>query len=307
MQIKEVDVRFSKNGKKYTFDAGDLFVNQNDKVVVETSKGTEVATICSKVRFKDYEDSSNIKKIIRIANEEDLNKKQTNIVKGNEIKETCQKIATQLNLDMKVIKAEVALDMSKVIIFFISENRVDFRDLVKQLASNYKIKIELKQIEQREEVKIVGGIGPCGQVCCCNQFLNQPQYSSIKMAKNQNLALNPTSVSGLCGKLKCCLAYENEYYTETIKIMPKINSEVETPDGKATVMYNDLLKRRVLVNFAKKDEPKNTKEFELEEIKFNKEEQENVEKVINKQVNEKQKNQKHNNNNQNKSKSKKGN
>lgn len=270
MQIKEVDVCFSKNGKKYTFDAGSLFVKVNDKVVVETSKGMEVATICSKVRFKEYEDSSKIKKIIRIANEEDLTIKQSNVVKGNEIRDYCRKIASELNLDMKIIKAEVALDMSKVIIFFISENRVDFRELVKQLANNYKIKIELKQIEQREEVKIMGGLGPCGQVCCCNRFLNQPQYSSIKMAKNQNLSLNPTSISGLCGKLKCCLSYENEYYSETISLMPKINTEVTTPDGKGIAVYNDILKRKVVVNFAKKDEPLNTKEFEIADISFEK-------------------------------------
>ena len=169
---------------------------------------------------------------------------------------------------MKVVSSELNFDASKVVISFTSEQRVDFRELVKQLASKYKMRIELKQLDSREETKVMGGLGPCGRECCCSKFLNEPSHSSIKMAKTQGLSLNPTSISGLCGKLKCCLAYENDFYNEVSKIMPRLNTEVTTPDGKGLVIYNNLLKQQVSVKFLNPDGSQSIRDYEVNDLKF---------------------------------------
>lgn len=272
MQIKEVKVCFEENGKEYSFDCTDIFVNVGDRVVVETSRGLEIGTICSKVKFIEFDgDEFYYKKIIRIATREDLMQKEGNQKREIEIKDESQKFADDLKLNMKVVNAQLSLDCTKVVICFTADDRVDFRELVKQLAGKLKMRIELKQIDAREETKIVGGLGPCGKECCCAQFLSSPTHSSIKMAKVQGLSLNPSNISGLCGKLKCCLAYENEYYSETFKLMPKINTEVITPNGKGLVIYNNLLKRIVSVKFINADGSQTIKEFELNQIKHNNE------------------------------------
>ncbi len=268
MQIKEVKVCFEENGKPYSFDCGRVFVNVGDKVVVDTSRGLEIGTICSKVSYVDVEGENPYKKIIRIATEEDLNAKTENVKKEQEIKIECEKIAEELNLDMKIVGAELNLDASKVVVYFTSDDRVDFREMVKMLAGKFKMRIELKQIDAREETKIIGGLGPCGRECCCSTFLKDAEHSSIKMAKVQGLSLNPSNISGLCGKLKCCLCYENEYYAETFKLMPKLNTEVTTPDGKGLVIYNNLLKRTVSVKFKNPDESTTIREYELKQIKL---------------------------------------
>lgn len=268
MQIKEVKVKFEENGKEYSFDCTDIYVNVGDKVVVETARGVEIGTISSKVKFVELDDeNSKYKKVVRIATEEDLKQKENNGKKEIEIKNESQKLAEQLNLNMKVINAELTLDCSKVLIYFTADDRVDFRELVKQLASKLKMRIELKQVDAREETKIIGGLGPCGKACCCSEFLLEPTHSSIKMAKVQGLSLTPSNISGLCGKLKCCLAYENEYYSETFKLMPKINTEVLTPNGKGLVIYNNLLKKIVTVKFLNQDGTQTIKEFDLSQIK----------------------------------------
>ena len=267
MQIKEVKVKFEENGKEYTFDCSEAFVNVGDKVIVDTARGLELGEICSRVSFKEYESDCNLKKIIRVATDSDIIQKEENKEKENEIKNETQTMAEDLKLDMKVIKSELNFDRSKVLIYFTAEDRVDFRELVKQLASKFKMRIELKQVDDREETKIVGGLGPCGKECCCSQFLSEARHSTIKMAKIQGLSLNPANISGLCGKLKCCLAYENEYYSEVYKIMPKVNTEVLTPDGKGLVIYNNLLKQVVSVKFLSQDGSQTIKDYPVTDIK----------------------------------------
>ncbi len=268
MQVKEVMVKFTEGGKEYTFDCSNVFVRIGNKVVVETSRGMEIGTVCSKVSIKEVDKKDNeLKPIIRLATDDDILAKEGNAKKELEIKQRCQTVANELKLEMKVIKASLTLDGSKVVITFTADDRVDFRELVKMLASEFKIKIELRQIDSKECTKIIGGLGPCGMECCCARFLSDAEYSSIKMAKVQGLSLNPTSISGLCGKLKCCLAYENEYYSETFALMPKVNSEVITPNGKGLVVYNNLLKRIVTVKFVNADGSSSLMEFELNQIK----------------------------------------
>lgn len=269
MQVKEVKVCFEDNSKSYSFDCADVYVKMGDKVVVDTARGEEVGTICSKVKKVKEEDLKYpLKKVLRIATEEDINKKKNSDAKGKEIKESCQKIANALKLEMKVISASVNMEASKVVICFTSGDRVDFRELIKELAGMYKMRIELRQVDSREETKILGGLGPCGRECCCSNFLKEAEHSSIKMAKIQGISLNPSSISGLCGKLKCCFAYENEYYSEVFKKMPKLNTEVLTPDGKGLVIYNNLLKQLVSVKFVKNDGAQEIKEYNLTDVKF---------------------------------------
>lgn len=268
MQIKEVKVCFEENGKSYSFECSDVYVKMGDKVVVDTVRGPEVGVICSKVKIKHFNDSEfPLKKILRVATEEDLIRKQNNNKKEEDIKNMCQELANDLKLDMKVVSAGLNLDCSKVIICFTADDRVDFRELVKQLASKYKMRIELKQIDAREETKLLGGLGPCGRECCCSKFLSEAEHSSIKMAKMQGISLNPNNISGLCGKLKCCFSYENEYYSEVFKKMPKLNTEVVTPDGKGLVIYNNLLKQVVSIKFINADGSQNIKEYGIDQIK----------------------------------------
>ena len=268
MQVKEVKVKFTENGKEYSFDCSDVFVRIDDKVVVETSRGLEIGVVCSKVNLKEVAEDNALKKVLRVATEKDLKLKENNREYEKEIVEESQKMAQDLKLEMKIVSAEIALDATKVLISFTADERVDFRELIKLMASKFKMRIELRQIDAREETRIIGGLGPCGKECCCKQFLNGFEHSSIKMAKTQGLSLNPSNISGLCGKLKCCLSYENEYYSETYKLMPKINTEVVTPDGKGLVIYNNLLKQVLSVKFLNPDGSQNIKEYELKDIKF---------------------------------------
>ena len=269
MQVKEVKVCFEENGKSYSFDCSNVYVTMGEKVVVDTARGEEIGIICSRVKRVNEEDLKfPLKKIIRVATEEDIKRKEQSQSKEKEIKNDCQEIANGLKLPMKVIDASVNLDASKVLICFTSDDRIDFRELVKELATKHKMRIELKQVDAREETKILGGLGPCGRECCCSLFLPEAEHSSIKMAKIQGISLNPTSISGLCGKLKCCLSYENEHYSEVFKKMPKLNTEVATPDGKGLAVYNNLLKQTVSVKFVKGDGGQEIKEYNLSDIKF---------------------------------------
>ena len=268
MEIKVVKVCFVPNGKQYTFDVNNVYVKQGSQVLVETAKGIELGTICSKVFYCDENEyGDTLKKVLSNATPKDLEQKQNNIKKAEEIKATCEKFAKQLNLNMKVVDADLNFESTKVLISFTAETRVDFRELVKQLAGKYKMRIELRQLDVREETKTLGGLGPCGRECCCSYFLKEPTHTSIRMAKTQGLSLNPTSINGLCGKLKCCLEYESEYYGETFKLMPQVGSEVETPDGKGLVIFNNMLKRIVTVKFIAQDGSTTLHEYELQDVK----------------------------------------
>lgn len=249
-----VGVKFKEVGKVYYFSPKDIEFKLGDGVIVETARGVEFGTIS--VANSEVEDDKivgELKSVIRKATEADVNRYHENLKrKPKALKDANERIAKH-NLDMKLVDVEFTFDNSKVIFYFTSENRVDFRDLVKDLASLFKIRIELRQIGVRDECKLKGGLGPCGRPCCCNCYMGDFERVSIKMAKNQGLSLNPTKISGLCGKLMCCLKFEDEYYVETLKLMPKLNSEVTTPDGNGIVESNDMLKRTSSVRITLKN------------------------------------------------------
>ena len=266
MQVNEVGISFESQPKIYSFDSNGYQLNVGDYVVVDTARGVELGKVATPIKTINLDETKEpLKKIIKVADKEDIEKKQKNLKDAKLAKSKIIDIIKNFQLEMKIVSVEYTLDGTKMLINFTSENRVDFRDLVKTLASEFKTRIELRQIGPRDEVKILGGMGPCGRPCCCTKNTGDFEHVSIKMAKNQGLSLNPTNISGLCGRLLCCLAYENEHYVETLKLMPKINSEVTTPDGNGIVLYNDLLKRTVTVKF---DDDK--KEYNISQIKFDK-------------------------------------
>ena len=272
---KIVGVNFQKLGKIYYFAPNNVKCKVGDRVVVDMQEALLVATIVfGEKEIDEQELNEPLKNIIRVATPADEKKVAENAKKNAEaIKFTKQKVK-ELSLDMKVVDANYSLDGSKVIIDFTAEERVDFRDLLKELASKLKTRIELRQIGQRDEVKIKGGIGPCGELCCCKRFLNDFEHVTVKMAKNQGLSLSPTKISGLCGRLMCCLGYENPMYEEILKLMPKVNSTVKTPEGVGTAVYNDILRKMVTVKFVKGDDT-SLVVYPLEDITIEKKEKNN--------------------------------
>lgn len=270
MQTKIVGVKFADGGKIYDFSPNDLLVNIGDKVIVETVRGLDFGTVATPIKTIEREDADEpLKDVVRIATHQDLAQIKKIKALNKKFLEETKKIVEDFGLEMKIISCDTSFDEQKININFTSENRVDFRELVKELGSRFKARIELRQIGARDEVKIIGGLGPCGKVCCCREFLKDFEHVSIKMPKVQGLSLNPTKISGLCGRLMCCLGYENAHYSETFRLMPRINSEVETPEGKGTVVYNNLLKRLVQVRLGEKDDPTSQiLEFPLDKIKI---------------------------------------
>lgn len=270
MQTKIVGVKFADGGKIYDFSPKDLLVNIGDKVIVETVRGLDFGTVATPIKTIDRAETDEpLKDVVRIATHQDLAQIKKIKALNKKFLEESKKIVEDFGLEMKIISCDTSFDEQKININFTSENRVDFRELVKELGSRFKARIELRQIGARDEVKIIGGLGPCGKVCCCREFLKDFEHVSIKMPKVQGLSLNPTKISGLCGRLMCCLGYENAHYSETFRLMPRINSEVETPEGKGTVVYNNLLKRLVQVRLGKKDDPTSQiLEFPLDKIKI---------------------------------------
>ena len=263
---QKVGVRFKIGTKIYSFlsDIEDLKIG--DYVIVETSLGQGYAVVEKIEELKEDENLESFKNVLRKATKEDKKQHDINLDKEREAIQETKKFVEKLNLDMNVVNAEYSFDGSKVIIDFISDNRVDFRDLVKDLAVKLKTRIELRQIGTRDQAKMVGGIGICGRVCCCASHLKDFEKVSIKMAKVQGLALNPTKISGSCGRLMCCLEYENEYYSEVYPKIPKLNSEVKTPDGIGTVMYINALKQIASVKITNSDGGSTIKDFSLDEI-----------------------------------------
>jgi cell fate regulator YaaT (PSP1 superfamily) len=243
----------------------ELEINNGDRVVVESIRGLELAYACPSVK-KD-EEQEEVKSIVRIATEQDtknacdLEKQTPKIVK------ITNELIAKYKLEMKLVSISFTLDGSKVVINYVCEDRVDFRELVKDLASQLKLRIELRQIGIRDQAKIVGGIGFCGKECCCKKYLNDFDKVSIKMAKSQGLSLNPTKISGICGRLMCCLSYESEYYSEISAKMPKINGRVKTKDGIGVAVYNNLLKQKVTVKIDNGNEIKQG-EYDLADIEI---------------------------------------
>ncbi|MBO7215218.1 MAG: stage 0 sporulation protein, partial [Clostridia bacterium] len=220
-----------------------------------------------------------LKAITRRATKKDAQKVADNERRLPHILETAKKEVEKCGLEMKITGVELPFDGSKIVIYFTAPARIDFRDLVKSLATALKHKIDLRQIGSRDEAKLLGGIAPCGRVCCCNSFLPDFKTVTIKMAKNQGLSLNPSKISGLCGRLMCCLEYENEYYADVYKKMPKVGSEVTTPDGKAIVISNNMLKMLVKTKTIHKDGTVIYKDYELKDLKFKNNKIKEVEEV----------------------------
>jgi cell fate regulator YaaT (PSP1 superfamily) len=259
-------VKFKKTNKIYYFSPENFELNEGDGVIVETARGIEYGEIVITPREADESDIVQpLKPILRKATEEDLKTLQEQEAKIPEAMKIAEEKIKKHNLDMKLVDVEYTFDGNKIIFYFTSDGRVDFRELVKDLAYVFKIRIELRQIGVRDECKMIGGLGPCGRVCCCCGHLSDYSKVNIKMAKNQGLSLNPSKISGLCGRLMCCLEYENDYYLETAKRMPKINSEVITPQGPGIVVYNNMIKEIVKVKVLVKDDYE-IMDFKLEEI-----------------------------------------
>lgn len=253
--VKVVGVRFKKAGKIYFFDPGELTIDENGFVVVETARGVEYGQVVVANReVTENEIVAPLKKVLRIATDEDNRHAEENRRKEKEAFEVCMKKINDHRLDMKLIDVEYTFDNNKVLFYFTAEGRVDFRELVKDLAAVFKTRIELRQIGVRDEAKMMGGLGVCGRILCCKSFLGEFQPVSIKMAKEQGLSLNPTKISGTCGRLMCCLKYEQEAYEDLIHRVPKPGAVVETPEGQGTVMEISLLKEIVKVKMDKGNE-----------------------------------------------------
>lgn len=244
---KIIGVKFKKSPKIYYFDAGNYTYKENCGVIVETARGVEFGEVkILPVDVKESEIVQPLKPIMRVATEKDVLQEQRCRQKRDEIYPLVEKKIADSKLKMRLSDVEYTFDGNKLIVYFTADNRIDFRDLVKDLASSFHTRIELRQIGSRDECKMLGGIAPCGRACCCSDHISEFAHVSIKMAKTQNLSLNPTKISGLCGRLMCCLAYENEYYAEINKHMPKTGSFVKTKkDGSGVVESVNQLKDTV--------------------------------------------------------------
>lgn len=248
--IKVVGVRFKKAGKIYYFDPTDLKIEKGNYVVVETARGIEFGECVIGIKeVRDEDIVAPLKSVIRIASQEDINKHFDNKAKEEEAFNICFNKIQEHNLTMKLIDVEYTFDNNKVIFYFTADGRVDFRELVKDLATIFKTRIELRQIGVRDEAKMLGGLGPCGRPMCCSSFLGDFASVSIKMAKEQNLSLNPTKISGICGRLMCCLNYEQSTYEDIRKRMPQVGAIVKTEEGTGEVISNNTVKESVRVKY----------------------------------------------------------
>lgn len=250
-----VGIRFKEVGKIYYFDPIGFKLNKGDRAIVETIRGLECGEVAQANKdVNDDEIVKPLKPIVRVATAEDLKVVERNKKKEKEAFDICLKKIALHGLDMKLIDVEYTFDSSKVIFYFTSDGRVDFRELVKDLASVFRIRIELRQIGVRDESKMKGGLGMCGRPFCCNSFLGDFQPVSIKMAKEQGLSLNPTKISGTCGRLMCCLKYEQDTYEHLLRVTPKVGAIVETPDGRGTVIESNLITGMLKVTLDRRPE-----------------------------------------------------
>ncbi len=289
--VKITGVNFTPNGKIYYFSPGknaDKY-QKGTGVIVETARGHEYATVV--IPLKEIEDErlvAPLKPVLRIASQKDLDAVKRNAERKPEAMRLAVEQIQKHKLNMKLIDCDFAFDGAKVVFFYSAPSRVDFRELLKDLSAIFKMRIELRQIGIRDEIKMIGGLGPCGRECCCSAYMPDIRKVSIKMAKSQNLSLNPTKISGMCGRLMCCLEYENDYYVEASKQVPKVGSEVKTPEGKGIVVNVNMLKMecRVKIEDKKKDiitfhdypvkDIKFRRNSEREESKDGEEEKENI-------------------------------
>ncbi|RKD84173.1 cell fate regulator YaaT (PSP1 superfamily) [Sinobaca qinghaiensis] len=259
-----VGVRFKKAGKIYYFSPGELTIPAEEWIVVETARGVEYGKVVIGNKQVNEDDVVlPLKKVLRIADSKDKKAMEENKTLSEKAFATCAAKIAEHSLDMKLVNVEYTFDRNKVLFYFTADGRIDFRNLVKDLASVFRTRIELRQIGVRDEAKMLGGIGPCGRVLCCSTFLGDFEPVSIKMAKDQNLSLNPAKISGLCGRLMCCLKYENDHYEQAKKDLPDIGQKIETPEGRGKVAGINILERLVQVHIA---EHENALEYSLDEL-----------------------------------------
>ena len=263
-----VGIRFKNGGKMYYFDPGKLTLTEGQWCIVETARGKECGEVVQGNRqVDDSEVVTPLKPVIRAADSADLKKMQLLRQKENHAFDVCESKIQKLGIDMTLVEVEYTFDESKILFYFTADNRVDFRELVKELATVFKTRIELRQIGVRDECKMKGGLGVCGRPFCCNSFLSDFHTVSIKMAKEQGLSLNTVKLSGTCGRLMCCLNYEQETYEHLNKNMPKLSSLIKTPDGNATVAEVNTLKQTVKAAFSQGDGATVFKTYGVDEIK----------------------------------------
>ncbi|MGN0814417.1 MAG: stage 0 sporulation family protein [Candidatus Coproplasma sp.] len=276
---KIVGIKFKNGGKLYYFAPGkDEGKYRKDMgVIVETAKGLEYATVViPSAEISEDKIVSPLKPVVRIATPKDEEIVKKNIARKPGAIKIAEEKVQKNGLEMKLIDCEFTFDGTKVIFYFTADGRVDFRELVKDLSAVFHLRIELRQVGIRDEIKIIGGLAPCGRVCCCSGAMPEFKKVSIKMAKNQGLSLNPGKISGLCGRLMCCLAYENAYYADACKKVPKVGSEVGTPDGKGTVVNVNMLKMEVKVRIEQGDAV-SYHDYKADQLKFRRGGQDKIE------------------------------
>lgn len=263
-----VGIRFKPVGKIYHFNPAGLEIKKNDFVVVETARGVELGkVVVAEKEISPEQINKPLKDVLRIATEEDLKTVEENKKKEKEAFAICLEKIKNHGLEMKLIEVEYAFDRSKILFYFSADGRIDFRELVKDLATVFHTRIELRQIGIRDESKTLGAMGVCGRELCCAKFLGEFESVSIKMAKEQGLSLNPTKISGTCGRLMCCLKYEQETYEDLLKVTPRQGAIVKTPDGQGVVEYVEILKGRVKVRIENKGVAA-LSEYDVKDIKI---------------------------------------
>ena len=268
--IKVIGVRFRTSGKIYFFSPGGLELKAGDKVIVETARGVEFGSVVTGIKeVPDDQISQPLKPVIRIATQDDVRREAKNREKEKDAFKICQEKIRKHGLEMKLIDAEYTFDNNKVLFYFTADGRIDFRELVKDLASVFRTRIELRQIGVRDETKIRGGIGICGRPLCCHTYLTEFAPVSIKMAKEQNLSLNPTKISGVCGRLMCCLTNEEETYEELNSHLPSIGDYVTTPEKlKGEVQSVNVLRQTVKVIVSLDNDEKEVRDYKVDELRF---------------------------------------
>ena len=265
--IEIIGIKFEKNGRTHYYNPEGAKFSKGDGIIARTGRGVEYGVVSvanCMVSKKNIE--GELSKIMRKASAQDIEKNDRLTREEGKALEICVTKIKEHKLDMKLCGVKFLFDESKIIFDFTAEARIDFRELVKSLASVWHSRIELRQIGARDETRCAGGIGMCGQPCCCTRYLGEIGKVSVKMAKNQNISLNPTKINGLCGRLLCCLGYENEHYVETLKEMPRVGTEIKTKDGTATVIYNNLLKKIVSARVRTGEDSFENKDYTLDEI-----------------------------------------
>ena len=263
-----IGVRFKSAGKVYYFDPDGLWPKPGEHVVVETSRGIEYGEVVTSPReVDDAQVLAPLKKVVRVATSDDTHRAEQNAKHEIEAFKICQDCVKKHKLEMKLVSVEHAFDNSKIIFYFTADGRVDFRELVKDLASVFKMRIELRQIGVRDEARMLGGLGSCGRPICCGAFLSDFQPVSIKMAKEQGLSLNPTKISGLCGRLMCCLKYEQDNYEAVLKRLPKIGRDLVTPDGVGVLTEINAIKELVKVRIRASDDSFSEREYPIDDVR----------------------------------------